>query len=307
LKQGFVVGIIVCLLIGTVSGYGVGYFTLGLEKAKLQSDLTEAQRVIDNFEEQVATLEDQISSLKSDKIALESNISILEEKLNLTSQQLIQLQADYENLFESINQSTLKNPIWQDLKGFLEQDDTDKMVYKSNEFDCTGFAITLRDRAWRRGLRCAFVEVGFGEGGAAHNLNAFQTLDRGLIFVEPQGDDVAYVQVGKPYGQINLNAVKTQYIACSGDPSEFWGPLTYTTHLNPFSYDYYIDYQRRVKFYYETLEAYNKAVDEYNKGSEKYSYSQLKSWYENLKALEQDLSPIHLPMGTIQNIEMYWD
>jgi len=162
-------------------------------------------------------------------------IGLLEEKLNETTQCLIKLQTDYENLLNASMKSTLRNPTWEELKNFLELDDTDKIEYKPGEFDCTGFAITLRDHARNLGYQCAFVEVSFAEG-KGHALNAFQTVDRGLIFVDvTEKDAIAYVQIGQPYGVISLSAVKSRYIDCSGDPAEFWGPLNYTTHPDPFS------------------------------------------------------------------------
>ena len=106
---------------------------------------------------------------------------------------------------------------------------------------------------------------------------------------------------------IALNAVRSRYIDCSGDAAKFWGSLNYTTHPNPFSYDYYIEYLKRVKFYNASVDAYNKAVDEYNKGGGEYTYSQLQSWYENLEALAEELGTLYEPTGTVQNIEIYWN
>jgi len=307
LRQGLLASVIICLLIGAVVGYGVGYLIYEDRISSLKSDLAEAQETISEYEREVAALNSQISILESNRSVLEEKISVLERKLNETSQRLIRLQADYENLLNATLKSTLKNPTWEELKSFLEQDDTDRIEYRPGEFDCTGFAITLRDRAWRLGFRCAYVEIEFAEGGG-HALNAFQTVDRGLVFVDVVGKDaIAYVQVGQPYGLISLNAVRSRYIDCSGDPAEFWGSLNYTTHPNPFSYDYYVAYQKRVEFYNASIEAYNKAVDEYNRGVGKYSYSQLQSWYENLEALSEELGPLYEPLGKVKNVEMYWD
>ena len=307
LKQGLLAAMIVCLLGGVVAGYGVGYLTYEDRMSRLRSDLTEAQKTIDEYEKEVAALNSQISILESNKSVLEEKIGVLEKKLNETSLYVIQLQADYENLLSTVKNFTLKNLTWEELKSFLKQDETDKIEYKPGEFDCTGFAITLRDNARRLGFRCAFVEIAFAEG-EGHALNAFQTVDGRLIFVDVvEKDAIAYVQVGQPYGRIDLDAVRSRYIDCSGDPAKFWGTLNYTTHPDPFSYDYYIVYQRRVEFYKASVDAYNKAVDEYNRGGGKYSYSQLQSWYENLEALAEELGTLYEPTGTVQNIEIYWN
>jgi len=44
LKQGLFISIIVCLLMGIVAGYGVGYLTYGDQISRLKSDLNEAQK-----------------------------------------------------------------------------------------------------------------------------------------------------------------------------------------------------------------------------------------------------------------------
>ena len=297
----------VCLLIGITVGYASGNLMLQGQIYSLNSNLAEAQRTIENYEEEIADLKSQISSLESNRSLLEERIKVLMERLNETSQYLIQLQADYQNLLSRVKNQTLKNPTWDELKSFLEQDGTDKLEYKPGEFDCTGFAIRLRDNAWRLGYRCAYVEIALDDG-MGHALNAFQTADGKIIYVDDvEKDAIAYVQVGQPYGKIELHAVRSSYIDCSGDPARFWGPLNYTSHPDPFSYDYYLAYQRRVEFYRESVEAYNRAVDQYNRGEGNYSYSQLQSWYENLEMLKEELGVIFEPMGIVRNIEIYWN
>ena len=242
----------------------------------------------------------------------QTQVETLQGELKAAQAQIQALQSDYDrtksNLLERIKQSTLKNPSWAELREFLQLDDTDKLLYDKDSFDCTGFAITLRDHAQGYGIRCAFVEIGFSEG-EGHALNAFETTDKGLVYVDTtENDKIAYVKINKPYGTVHLDGAKSEYIACSGDPAEFWVPLTYDTHPNPFSYDYYIDYQRRREFCKESVAAYNKAVDEYNRGSTKWSHSDLTEWLANLEALEQDLgSSFFETGGTVNNIQIYWN
>lgn len=246
---------------------------------------------------------------------LMSNLENAQHEIDELTEDLATLQTNYENMqanFQSLlgrlNESTLSNPTWSELEEFLRLDDTDTLLYVEDSFDCSGFTITLRDHAWRCGIRCAYVEVGFSQA-EGHALNAFETTDKGLIYVDNFEDDkIAYVGLHQLYGAIQLDGAKSEYIACSGSPAEFWGSLTYSTHPNPFSYDYYIDYQRRSKFYEESIDAYNEAVDKYNAGSKKWSYSQLTKWLENLEALEQDLGSIsYEPMGMVESVEVYWN
>jgi len=260
----------------------------------LQGRLDSAQGEIDTLRANLAALQENYEGLKADYESLRGDYT--------------SLQASYEGSLERLKQSELEDPTWSELKEFLELDDTDTLTYAENSFDCTGFAITLRDRAWRYGMRCAFVELGFADG-TGHALNAFETTDEGLIYVDgTEADWIAYIGIGRPYGAIHLDAVKSEYIACPGDPDEFWGSPDYRTHSNPFSYDYYADYQRRLQFREESIEAYNEAVKEFNSGSREWTSSQLESWRENLEALEEDLGSILFkPAEVVETVEVYWD
>lgn len=260
----------------------------------LQSRLDSAQGEIDALQANLAALQENYEGLQADYESLRGDYT--------------SLQASYEGSLERLKQSELEDPTWSELKEFLELDDTDTLPYTENSFDCTGFAITLRDRAWRYGMRGAFVEVGFADG-MGHALNAFETTDEGLIYVDATETDwIAYIGVGRLYGAIHLDAVKPEYIACPGDPDEFWGSLDYRTHPNPFSYDYYADYQRRLQFREESIEAYNAAVEEFNSGGGGWSRSQLESWRENLEALGEDLGSMRYePTEVVETVEVYWD
>lgn len=259
------------------------------------------------YNSSLSLLNSKIASLKSKLSSLLSKNKELQDIISSLNKNYSELQRKYKSLLNATLRSTLKDPTWEELESFLESDKTDELEYKPHEFDCTGFAITLRDHAWRWGFRCAFVEVDFS-GGAGHNLNAFKTTDKGLVFVDTVGGDaIAYVKVGKPYGKIALKNVKSKYIDCSGDPKRFWGTLNYTTHPSPFSYSYYDEYKKRVKFYEESVKAYNDAVEKYNKGEGSYTYSQLQKWRENLKALKEEITPIYEELGIVNSVEIYWN
>ena len=271
------------------------------EYEALQSRLNAAQLEIGAMKTNLATLQDSYNDLQADYGGLLANYDSLQDDYD-------DLRADYENSLERFKQSTLEDPTWSELEEFLEWDDTDTILYTEDDFDCSGFAITLRDRAWRYGMRSAYVELVFGER-VGHALNVFDTTDKGLIYVDDtQADWIAYVEVGQPYGVIPLDTVKSRYISCSGSPDEFWGSLAYTTHPNPFSYDYYVDYQRRPQFYKETVDAYNEAVREFKNDSGEWTSSQLESWHENIEALTEDIGPIPPePAEVVESVEIYWN
>ena len=258
------------------------------EYGSLRSDL-------DNAEDRVTELSEVLSSLEKDQEVLQTDYE--------------SLQAKHQRLLERLKESALENPTWLELKEFIEDDDTDTLLYSKGDFDCDGFAITLRDRAASYSYRCAYVNVSFGEGAIGHSFNAFETTDKGIIYVDVTNSDaIAYVQMNKPYGLISLDAVKSEVVVYDGDPSQLWGSLKLRNYRETFGYDYYIDYSQRLNFYQESVDAYNNAVAEYNSGSTKWSYPQIKKWLQNLKVLEEDLgSVIYEPMKVVKGIEVYWN
>jgi hypothetical protein len=213
-----------------------------------------------------------------------------------------------------VNYKNATEPTWNELMFFLEKDDTDEQPYIEGSFVCADFAEMLHNNAEASGIKAAFVGVDFvvGEG---HALNAFNTTDRGQVYVDCTGkgfhppvspshpfkendsyseyhhfdyscDKIAYVVIGKEYGSISIDKATSP---------EYW---------------YYKDYNQKWDEYDSALEAYNSDVEEYNKAVEAYKrdieayegavggrtyisdseeYEKLNKMYKALKARENGL------------------
>jgi hypothetical protein len=78
---------------------------------------------------------------------------------------------------------------------FMENDDTYKSVHsddpkasdneKDADFKCLDFAIAIKEKANSQGIRCAVVTLYLS--GTTHVLNAMDTIDCGMVYIEPQG------------------------------------------------------------------------------------------------------------------------
>lgn len=94
----------------------------------------------------------------------------------------------------------LTDPSFTELMDFLADDKTDEIPYSRPDFMCHHFSLTLRENANKQGLRCAWVEVGSvpAEGGMglnyAHAITAFNTTDRGIIYIDPQDDSICQIR-----------------------------------------------------------------------------------------------------------------
>jgi len=124
-----------------------------------------------------------------------------------------------------INNENAVNPSYSQLVNFLRQDNTDQFPYiytvstpgfyygsaeshvalehiqgiidgaaePGNPHVCADFAERLHNNAEMAGIRCAYVNVGLA-GTSGHACDAFQTTDRGLIYV-----DVTGWEAGEPH------------------------------------------------------------------------------------------------------------
>lgn len=96
---------------------------------------------------------------------------------------------------------TLRDPTYGEVKRFLQEDKTDENEYVDGVYTCSNFASDLNNNAEGNGLRSAYVYIEYPD--AAHSLAAFDTVDRGLIFIEPQSDDEVVVSVGISFSRAN--------------------------------------------------------------------------------------------------------
>ena len=114
------------------------------------------------------------------------------------------IEAGYKPSVEQETSSgfAIHNPTYQEMKTFLAQDTTDSKTYEEDEYVCVDFAAALNNNADAKGIRCAIVDI-FHPGGYGHTIIAFETTDRGLIFIEPQFDREVKLVIGTSYSQTN--------------------------------------------------------------------------------------------------------
>lgn len=95
----------------------------------------------------------------------------------------------------------LKDPTYAEAVAFLSSDRTDRNRYDDDYYVCSHFCRDVCNNAEAEGLRCAFVELRYS--GSGHSIVAFDTIDRGLVYFEPQFDDEVRVEIGQRYSQLN--------------------------------------------------------------------------------------------------------
>ena len=143
-----------------------------------------------------------------------------------------------------INNKNATNPTYDQLLSFLQSDKTDEYPYSAtnrvggsyyspaeSHVDltriqniitgivqpsppdvCSDFAERLHNDAEMQGIRCAYVSIDLSTGG--HAIDAFQTTDRGLIYIDDTGPSqvphslravkTVNPQVGSNYAPVSL-------------------------------------------------------------------------------------------------------
>jgi hypothetical protein len=90
----------------------------------------------------------------------------------------------------------LRDPTYKEAVQFIRSDQTDKNQYNQS-YTCINFADDFRNNALNEGYRCGYVAIEFGE--TSHAIVCFNTSDNGLIFIEPQSDEIVTLTTEQPY------------------------------------------------------------------------------------------------------------
>lgn len=234
LITGAIILVLPILLVGCMSraeyeALESSYNTLQEEHTTLQEECTTlradyAALLLEKISiaEEVENLQDQLGELE-DSLSLYENTGIRVYK-GIPSHLQIMKSWDSIDYVKLCDNSSAHNPTWEELMDFLEKDETDTHFYFTNL--CGWFAESVHNNAEATGIRAALVIVNFEEG-IGHALNAFNVVDKGLVFIDCTGeglesiqpcypltytigdigseDKIAYVKRGYPIGFISLN------------------------------------------------------------------------------------------------------
>jgi len=93
--------------------------------------------------------------------------------------------------------TTLKTPTFKEVKDFITADQTNQNGWQENVYECRHFAADVCHHAREAGWDCALTLLCFDK--EQHAVIAFNTSDRGLIYIEPYNDKIVYPRVGGIY------------------------------------------------------------------------------------------------------------
>jgi len=141
----------------------------------------------------------ELQEMQAELTAVEIGLNASKELAESLEDTLSNLQVNYDRLTAGYGY-VLRDPSYQEMKAFLKQDETSEQEYLRNEYICVDFAANVKANAAEEGIRCAYVVIEY-LGTTGHAIVAFDTTDRGLVYVEPQFDWDVEPEIGRRYYQ----------------------------------------------------------------------------------------------------------
>ncbi len=151
-------------------------------------ELKDTQTRLDSMEDKMAASEKEKQEAQALYKEIQEKLALYEDTLGtqVFADVLPPYNSGYLANLALSNNSTAKDPTWQELLDFLYEDRTDKKLYVEDVYMCGSFAMDVHNNAEARGIRAAFVAIHF-YNELPHAINAFKTTDRGLVFIDDTG------------------------------------------------------------------------------------------------------------------------
>jgi hypothetical protein len=159
-----------------------------LELSSLRMETGTLEKNLEIANDSAAQTEEDLSSARQELSSSNLTISSLESKLELYENTWGLIASGMQPPFQGadiVSNETATNPTWAQLSDFLLKDKTDRKAYVPGVYMCGDFTRDVHNNAERAGIRAAYVAVELPSG--YHSLNAFQTTDRGLVFIDCTG------------------------------------------------------------------------------------------------------------------------
>ena len=191
--------------------------SLQTEVTALESENDELEMQISPLQTHVSSLQTEVTSLEGDKTLLEQQVFVLQTNVSSLQTQIANLTVDVVNLEAAVNSSyyigyddgyaqgtddfiqcsyCFTDPTYDEAIAFINSDETDENAY-TPDYVCYDFTADFISNADQVGYRVGFVYIEFAN--SAHAITCFNTTDVGLIYVEPQNDEIVDVGVGQIY------------------------------------------------------------------------------------------------------------
>jgi multidrug resistance efflux pump len=169
--------------------------TVQTQWADAEAELSETQNTLRRVESELETAQTQWAEAKAELATVKIELSTATERIESLEATLSNLQVHYARL--TTGYGYVLRPSYQEMREFLARDKIDEREYIMDEYECRHFAADVKANAAKERIWAAYVLIEFPV--EAHAIVAFLTTDRGLIFVEPQTDEISNLVIGRSY------------------------------------------------------------------------------------------------------------
>jgi hypothetical protein len=167
-------------------------------RAGVLHELNETQDTLLLAVSELETAQTQWADAEAELVTVEIELTTAKERMESLEATLSNLQVNYARLTMGYGH-VLRDPSYQEMRDFLARDKTNEREWVEGEYTSVNSAADVKLNAVREGIRCAYVYIGFPEGMLP--VVAFDTTDRGLVFIEPWSDWKVEPQIGQRYYQ----------------------------------------------------------------------------------------------------------
>jgi len=169
----------------------------GDELNSARSGLRLAQAELASTQAELASMQTVLTSTRAELASTQTVLTSTQAEVENMKEELADLQISYEGLITG-HGYTIKDPTYRQMVSFIEKDKTNREQYIEDKYICQDFAMDVCNHAEEQGIRCAYVNILFPDG-RGHAIVAFNTIDKGLIYIEPQTDELVKPEIGKRY------------------------------------------------------------------------------------------------------------
>lgn len=231
---------------------------------------------------------------------------------------------------ELINNPNAADPTYAELVEFIVRDLTNTGDYVKggpDSYVCSDFAEAVHNNAEAAGIRAAWVSIDLEGNDEGHALNAFETTDKGLVYIDctgklkktwtgsllPNGEwSGSYLPAPDPtplnqllYGKPVPESAKitardtVAYIEVGKE----YG-MVGINEAKSLEYGFYLEYKQKWQDYDSMLEDYNQEVEEYNQEIKGKVYTigspeaqRIETWEAELERKEKILDNLEKELG----------
>lgn len=176
--------------------------SLRATKTSLEMRIAEINVTLADTQKTLASTTQQLSSSETNVASLQGSLNTAQSNFQSAAKELSDLKSFYDGIFKGqappyrkpngqlmavVENTAATDVAWQQLVNFLKADPTDRNQYVVGQYVCSNFAEDVHNHAEAVGIRCSIVGLNFADSNVGHALVAFNTTDKGLVFIDCTG------------------------------------------------------------------------------------------------------------------------